>query len=67
MPLHLRYSIGDTVLLATNVRRSSIAVIVALWEVSTPVAHSQIFANIHWFLCPAELAQTRTKREHPEV
>ena len=61
------YSIGDTVLLATNVRRPSIGVIIALWEVSRPVADSQMFANIHWFLRPAELAQTRTKREHLEV
>ncbi len=30
----------------------------------TPLAHSQMFANIHWFLRPAELAQTRPKREH---
>ena len=61
------YSIGDTVLLATNVRKPSIGVIIALWEVSRPLAHSQMFANIHWFLRPAELAQTRTKREHLEV
>ena len=67
MPLHLKYSIGDTVLLATNVRTPSIGVIVALWEVSTPVARSQMFANMHWLLRPAELAQTRTKREHLEV
>jgi origin recognition complex subunit 1 len=62
-----KYSIGDTVLLATNVQRPSIGVIIALWEVSRPVAHSHMFANIHWFLRPAELAQTRTKREHLEV
>ena len=62
-----KYSIGDTVLLATNVQRPSIGVIIALWEVCRPVAHSQMFANIHWFLRPAELARTRTKREHLEV
>jgi len=62
-----KYSIGDTVLLATNVQRPSIGVIIAMWEVSRHVAHSQMFANIHWFLRPAELARTRTKREHLEV
>ena len=62
-----KYSIGDTVLLATNLQRPSIGVIIALWEVSRHVAHSQMFANIHWFLRPAELARTRTKREHLEV
>jgi origin recognition complex subunit 1 len=62
-----KYSIGDTVLLATNVQRPSIGVIIALWEISRPVAHSHMFANIHWFLRPAELARTRTKREHLEV
>ena len=62
-----KYSIGDTVLLATNLQRPSIGVIIALWEVSKHVAHSQMFANIHWFLRPAELARTRTKREHLEV
>ena len=62
-----KYSIGDTVLLATNLQRPSIGVIIALWEVSRHVAHSQMFANIHCFLRPAELARTRTKREHLEV
>jgi hypothetical protein len=62
-----KYSIGDTVLLATSVQKPSIGVIVALWEVSRHVAHSQMFVNIHWFLRPAELARTRTKREHLEV
>ena len=62
-----KYSVGDTVLLATNLQRPSIGVIIALWEVSRHVAHSQMFANIHWFLRPAELARTRTKREHLEV
>jgi origin recognition complex subunit 1 len=61
------YSIGDTVLLATSLQKPSIGVIIALWEVSRHVAHSQMFANIHWFLRPAELARTRTKREHLEV
>jgi origin recognition complex subunit 1 len=62
-----KYSVGDTVLLATNLRRPSIGVIIALWEVSRPVAHSQMFANIHWFLRPAELARSRTQREYLEV
>jgi origin recognition complex subunit 1 len=66
-PSSEKYSIGDTVLLATNVQRPSIGVIIALWEVSRPVTDSHLFANIHWFLRPAELARTRTKREHLEV
>jgi origin recognition complex subunit 1 len=51
-----KYSIGDTVLFATNVQRPSIGVIIALWEVSRPLAHSHMFANIHWLLRPAEHA-----------
>ena len=62
-----KYSVGDTVLLATSLRKSSIGVIIALWEVSRPVENSQMFANIHWFLRPTELARSRTKREHLEV
>jgi origin recognition complex subunit 1 len=62
-----KYSVGDTVLLATNLRKPSIGVIIALWEVSRPLAHSEMFANIHWFLRPTELARSRTKREHLEV
>jgi origin recognition complex subunit 1 len=62
-----KYSIGDTVLLATNVQRPSVGVIIALWEVSRHVANSHMFANIHWFLRPGELARTRTKREHLDV
>ena len=62
-----KYSVGDTVLLATNLRRPSIGVIIALWEISRPVAHSQMFANIHWFLRPSELARSRTQREYLEV
>ncbi|KAH9988053.1 P-loop containing nucleoside triphosphate hydrolase protein [Russula vinacea] len=61
-----KYSVGDTVLLATNLRRPSIGVIIALWEISRPVAHSQMFANIHWFLRPSELARSRTQREYLE-
>ena len=45
----------------------SICAIITLWEVSRHVVHSQMFANIHWFLRPAELARTRTKREHQEA
>ena len=62
-----KFSVGDTVLLATNLRKPSIGVIVALWEVSRPLEHSEMFANIHWFLRPTELARSRTKREHLEV
>jgi origin recognition complex subunit 1 len=51
-----KYSVGDTVLLATSLRKPSIGVIIALWEVSRPVETSQMFANIHWFLRPTELA-----------
>jgi len=62
-----KFSIGDTVLLATNIRRPSIGVIIALWEVSKPVSDAQMFAKVHWFLRPTELAQSRMKREHLEV
>ena len=63
-----KYSVGDTVLLATSLRKTSIGVIISLWEVSRLVEKtSQMFANIHWFLRPTELARSRTKREHIEV
>jgi origin recognition complex subunit 1 len=62
-----KFSIGDTVLLATNFRSPSIGVIIALWKVSIAVKDSQTFAKVHWFLRPAELARSRVKREHLEV
>ena len=62
-----KFSIGDTVLLATNIRRPSVGVIIALWEVSRPVTDTQMFAKVHWFLRPTELARSRMKREHLDV
>lgn len=62
-----KFSIGDTVLLATNARRSSIGVIIALWQVSRSVTDLQMLAKVHWFLRPTELAQLRARREHLEV
>jgi hypothetical protein len=62
-----KFSIGDTVLLATNIRRPSIGIIIALWEVSRPLTDAQMFAKVHWFLRPTELARSRKKREHLEV
>ncbi len=65
-----KYSIRDTVLLTTNVLFEGQALVLlspCRRSLPIPVAHSQMFANIHWFLRPAELAQTRTKREHLEV
>jgi len=32
---------GDTVLLATNVKRPSVGIIIALWEVRKPITDSQ--------------------------
>ena len=61
------FSLGDTVLLATNVKRPSVGIIIALWEVSRPVTDSQILAKVHWFLRPTELARLRAKRGHLPV
>jgi origin recognition complex subunit 1 len=61
------FSLGDTVLLATNVKKPSVGIIIALWEVSRPVTDSQMLAKVHWFLRPTELAQLRAKREHLPV
>jgi origin recognition complex subunit 1 len=63
----VKFSIGDTVLLATNVRRPSAGVIIAMWEVSRPVTDAHTFARVHWFLRPTELARSRMKREHLRV
>jgi origin recognition complex subunit 1 len=62
-----KFSIGDTVLLATNARRPSIGVIIALWQVSRAETDLQMLARVHWFIRPTELAQSRAKREHLEV
>jgi origin recognition complex subunit 1 len=62
-----KFSTGDTVLLATNARRPSIGVIIALWQVTRDVTDIQMLAKVHWFLRPTELAQLRAKREHLEV
>ena len=61
------FSVGDTVLLATNVKKPSVGIIIALWEVSRPVTDSQMLARVHWFLRPTELAQLRAKRGHLPV
>ena len=61
------FSLGDTVLLATNVKKPSVGIIIALWEVSRPVTDSQMLAKVHWFLRPTELAQLRAKRGHLPV
>jgi origin recognition complex subunit 1 len=61
------FSVGDTVLLATSVKKPSVGIIIALWEVSRPVTDSQILAKVHWFLRPTELAQLRAKRGHLPV
>lgn len=61
------FSLGDTVLLATNVKKPSVGIIIALWEVSRPVTDSQVLAKVHWFLRPSELAQLRAKRGHLPV
>ena len=61
------FSVGNTVLLATNVKKPSVGVIIALWEVSRPVTDSQMLAKVHWFLRPTELAQLRAKRGHLPV
>ena len=61
------FSVGETVLLATNVKKPSVGIIIALWEVSRPVTDSQMLAKVHWFLRPTELARLRAKRGHLPV
>src|SRR6266404_3734195 len=62
------FSVGDTALLATHVKRPSVGIIIALWEVRKPVTDSQKkLAKVHWFLRPIELAQLRAKRAHLPV
>jgi hypothetical protein len=60
-------SVGDTVLLATNIKKPSVGIIIGLWEVSRPVTDSQMLARVHWFFRPTELAQLRAKRGHLPV
>jgi origin recognition complex subunit 1 len=66
------FKIGDTVLVASNTKEPSIAVVMSMWEefygngdVEDRSEHMKI--QIHWFLRPAQLARIRQQRDHYKV
>ncbi|KAJ3991783.1 P-loop containing nucleoside triphosphate hydrolase protein [Lentinula boryana] len=59
------YAVGDTVLVSSNNRLPSIAVIVDMWE--TDLGREDIQSmrvRVHWFDRPSELPSIRAKRYH---
>ncbi|KAI0047680.1 P-loop containing nucleoside triphosphate hydrolase protein [Auriscalpium vulgare] len=65
------FRVGDTVLLATNVKKPSVGVLVGMWEVTgadddDDEASKRVRVKVHWFLRPSELAKLRAKRDHYE-
>jgi origin recognition complex subunit 1 len=69
------FKIGDVVLVASNTKKPSIAVVTDLWEVVYPADDvegeddkaDRMKVKIHWFLRPEQLARIRQKRDHYEV
>lgn len=61
------YNVGDTVLVETQAKDSSIAVITGVWSVEEGdrVLYSNV--SLHWFLRPKELPKVRVKHTHEEV
>ncbi|TFK49740.1 P-loop containing nucleoside triphosphate hydrolase protein [Heliocybe sulcata] len=72
------FSVGDTVLIATNAKKPSVGVIVAMWQVQAGEeeveredddeqgGEGKMKVKVHWFLRPTELAGVRAKRDHLE-
>ncbi|KIK57659.1 hypothetical protein GYMLUDRAFT_86567 [Collybiopsis luxurians FD-317 M1] len=59
------YSIGDTVLVKSENRLPSIAVIVEMWETDLDCAETEkMRVRVHWFDRPSELPSIRAKRYH---
>ncbi|KAJ3783927.1 P-loop containing nucleoside triphosphate hydrolase protein [Lentinula aff. detonsa] len=59
------YAIGDTVLVNSNNRLPSIAVIVDMWETDLGGENIQSMrVRVHWFDRPSELPSIRAKRYH---
>ncbi|KAJ3794984.1 P-loop containing nucleoside triphosphate hydrolase protein [Lentinula aff. detonsa] len=59
------YAIGDTVLVSSNNRLPSIAVIVDMWETDLGRENIQSMrVRVHWFDRPSELPSIRAKRYH---
>lgn len=67
------FKVGDTVYIATNVRKPSIGILVAIWGVTGLSAEEEdddgqeVRVRVHWFLRPSELAKLRAEREFYDV
>lgn len=61
------FKVGDTVLVDTNAKQPSVAVIAAIWRVQPGNIQPYIRVLVHWFIRPVELAGVRANRDHLEV
>ncbi|KAF9075123.1 P-loop containing nucleoside triphosphate hydrolase protein [Rhodocollybia butyracea] len=59
------YSVGDTVLVKSNNRLPSVAVIVDMWETDLETENEEkMRVRVHWFDRPSELPSIRAKKYH---
>lgn len=61
------YRVGDTVLVDTGARESSIAVLTAIWTIVMDDQALHTNVAMHWFLQPKELPRFRATHAHEEV
>lgn len=69
-----QFSLGDTVLIRTQTKQPSVAVIVSMWEVEYDCDDDSgmevtvpFKVKLHWFLRPTELPNVRARKTHLKV
>lgn len=75
----MEFKVGDTVLVVTDLRKTSVAVVTAMWEVIGGEPNEsdrededgekgkKMRVRVHWFVKPTQLPSVRVKRDHFEV
>lgn len=75
----IEFKVGDTVLVVTDLRKTSVAVVTAMWEVIGGEPNEsdgededgergkKMRVRVHWFVKPTQLPSVRVKRDHFEV
>lgn len=75
----IEFKVGDTVLVVTDLRKTSVAVVTAMWEVIGGEPNDsdgededgekgkKMRVRVHWFVKPTQLPSVRVKRDHFEV
>lgn len=76
----IEFKVGDTVLVITDLRKTSVAVVTAMWEVvgseqdesdvddeDGERVKNRMRVRVHWFVKSNQLPSVRVKRDHFEV